>query len=197
MNSFANSELSDIIAAIKSSSSANSAFAELEARYMPLMSRRVAMYFDTSANTSEEMQEARIALHKAALTYDSEKCDGVTFGLYASICIANKLRSLLRSRASMIENESQLVKSENLVSGVDIEASIAARDIAERVMKVARSVLSDYEYEVFRLTFERYATRDIAAKLERSAKSVDNAKNRIARTLRANREILDILSDIY
>ena len=196
MNSFEKSELSDIIAAIKSSDEASLAFSELEARYMPLMSRRVAMYFDTSANTSEEMQEARIALHSAALTYDGERCEGVTFGLYASICIANRLRSLLRSRARASENEAQLVKSENLASGVDIEAFIAARDIADRVMKVARSVLSDYEYEVFRLTFERYATKDIAAKLGRSAKSVDNAKNRIARNLRANREILDILSDV-
>lgn len=197
MNSFANSELSDIIAAIKASPSHNSAFAELEARYMPLMSRRVAMYFDTSANTSEEMQEARIALHSAALTYDPQKCEGVTFGLYASVCIANRLRSLLRSRARVGEKEAQLIKSENLASGVDLEAFIAARDICERVMNVARSVLSEYEFEVFRLTFERYATRDIAEKLGRSAKSVDNAKNRISRNLRANREILDILSDIY
>ncbi len=197
MNSFKKCELSDILYAIRSGFDADAAFAELEARYIPLMNKRVAMYFDTASNTSEAMQEARIALHSAALTYDSEKCNGVTFGLYAGVCIANRLRSLLRSNARVSEKESQLELAEHISSGVDLESFIATRDLCERVMSVAESVLSEYEYEVFRLTFERYTTRDIAHKLGRTAKSVDNAKTRISKNLRKNKEICEILSSIY
>ena len=195
MDNLKNRELSELITLISRADTADDAFAELVARYMPLLKSRVLRYVQQSVDVSEAMQEAQIALHSAAVTYDPDRCNGVTFGLYADICIANKLRSMLRQRARVSEKES-LVDTERVTSGVDVESFIATRAMCERVMSIARTQLSEYEFEVFRLTFERYTTRDIAARLGRSAKSVDNAKHRISKNLRENKEICEILLDI-
>jgi RNA polymerase sporulation-specific sigma factor len=195
MNSLENCDLASLISLIRNGSCADEAFAELLSRYMPLLKSRVSRLSSSAVDSLEAMQEARIALHNAALSYDPDRCNGVTFGLYADICIANKLRTLLSKNSRHSVNETQLCDADRVASGVDIESFVATRDLCERVMAIAATVLSEYEFEVFRLTFERYTTRDIAAKLGKSAKSVDNAKNRISRSLRKNRDICDILLD--
>ena len=142
------------------------------------------------------MQEASIALHSAAITYDSEKCDGVTFGLYAGVCVSNRLKSLLRKNAREYDTE-VISETEKIASGHDLESYVVTRDLCERVMRTAKSLLSDFEFEVFRMGFERYSTKDIALELGRTPKSVDNAKWRISKRLSESREICDILSNLY
>ena len=189
-------ELSELLSIMKSGGQSDEAFSELLSRYMPLVRSRVATYFSNNSNDPEAIQEATVALHSAALTYDSEKCEGVTFGLYAGVCISNRLKSLIRQNAKESAVTNTISESEKLTSGHDLESYIATKDLCARVMSAARSVLSDYEFEVFRMSFERYTTKDIAEKLGRTPKSVDNAKNRISKHLRENRVICEILSKI-
>ncbi len=196
MDSIKSSETNELISAVKRGEGADEAFTELVLRYSPLIRKRVNAYFGNAHENSEAIQEARIALHDAARTYDSDKCDGVTFGLYAEICISNRLKSLIRKNSRNSGKTEYRSQVETLVAVSGLEAAVAARDICERVMKTARAVLSDFEYEVFRLSFERYSTKDIANALEKTPKSIDNAKFRISRRLRENKEICDILSDI-
>ena len=184
MDSLKASDISRLIDAIQGGTGADVAFAELAGRYMPLMqSRAVAIVGEPS---EEAVQEARIALHKAAVTYRSDKCDGVSFGLYAGVCISNALRTFCRvnRRNSMhvcLDSEG----GEDTPDSQDIEALMATKDLSERVLRAAKFVLSGFEYEVFRLGFEGYTTADIAACLSKTAKAVDNAKNRIFKKLRA------------
>ena len=196
MDSIKNAELSELIDMIRCGSFANEAFSELLDRYSPLLKKRVVTYFGSlSVDESEPMQEASIALHSAAMTYDSDKCDGVTFGLYASVCVSNRLKSLLRKQLKDSDRSDDYLSLEKLSSGINVENSVVTRDVCDRVMKEARELLSDFEYEVFRLGFERYTTADIANALGKSAKSIDNAKFRISRNLRKSKTIRDILSD--
>ena len=196
MSSVKDKELCELVSAVKSGEGADEAFAELESRYMPLMKKRAASYFELATDISEAIQEARIALHNAALTYDAERFDGVTFGLYADVCISNKLRTLLRVNTRNSMRAECISEPERVFRVSGLEASVAAKDLCDRVMKIAREELSDFEYEVFRLGFERYSTADIAELLGKTPKSIDNAKFRLSRRLRANREICDILLDI-
>ena len=62
-------------------------------------------------------------------------------------------------------------------------------------MRIAKAELSDFEFQVFRMEIDQYTTADIAKALGKTAKSIDNAKNRIHR-LRDNKEICEILFDI-
>ena len=188
-------EIKHLLKNIRSGEFADEAFAELVQRYMPLMKKRVAMYFDSAADVAEAMQEANIALHSAAKTYDSDKCDGVSFGLYAGVCISNRLKSMLRHNARVSEQTDNFTEAEKLVSGVDVESVVATRDLCDRVMKAAKALLSDFEFRVFSMSFERYSTKDIASALGRTQKSIDNAKFRISQRLRDDREICEILSE--
>ncbi len=196
MDSFKDKETNELIRAVKCGNDADEAFAELVLRYAPLIGKCVRAYFGNLSDVSEATQEARIALHDAARSYDFSKSDGVTFGLYAEICISNRLKSELRKNTRKSGKTEFHPEMENVISVSGFELAVAARDICERVMLVARSVLSDFEYEVFRMSFERYSTKDIAAELGRTSKSVDNAKFRISKRLRENKEICDVLSNI-
>ena len=206
MSSTDSIDLYALLDSIKSGDGADPAFSRLVEMYSPLMQSRVLEMFGTHDGV-EAMQEANIALHSAALTYDRVKCDGVTFGLYASICISNRLRSLLR-RMRRDSRYSDRFSGDIGIDTPDTSAVIiqsvqttpsamAAKDLCERVMREAKQVLSPFEYEVFRLSLERYTTADISARLSKSAKSVDNAKSRISRKLRENKAVCNILSDIY
>lgn len=197
MDSIKNAEVSELVFMVRESSLSDEAFSELLSRYTPLLKKRIVTYFGPgSAEESELMQEASIALHSAAMTYDADKCDGVTFGLYASVCVSNRLKSLVRKRIKDGERADDFSSVEKLSSGMNLENAIVRRDVCDRVMKEARELLSDFEYEVFRLGFERYTTKDIASSLGRSAKSIDNAKFRISKRLRESKTIKEILSDL-
>lgn len=190
-------DIAELVSMVRVDRFADEAFAELLERYTPLLKKRIATYFGPAAREeSEPMQEASIALHSAAMTYDSDKCDGVTFGLYASVCVSNRLKSLIRAKIRDSDKSDDFLSLEKLSSGVDLESSIVTRDVCDRVMKEAKELLSDFEYEVFRLGFERYTTRDIAKELGKSAKSIDNAKFRISKRLRSSDTIRNILSDV-
>ena len=197
MDSIRNAEVIELIEMIRGKSFSDEAFAELFSRYKPLLKKRIATYFGPLATEeSEPMQEASIALHSAAMTYDSDKCDGVTFGLYASVCVSNRLKSLIRKKLKDVDKSDDFSSLEKLSSGINVESSVVTRDVCDRVMKEARELLSDFEYEVFRLGFERYSTKDIAESLQKSAKSIDNAKFRISQRLRKSKTIKEILSDV-
>lgn len=190
------SETDQLIGMIKSGDMVDEAFSELHSRYEPLINSRVSSFFGSGSVANEAKQEASIALHNAVMSYDSAKCAGVTFGLYASICISNKLKTFYNKNIKENELLDRFSEADKLVSGLNLESHVATVDFCERVMKIAKSLLSDFEYKVFRLSFEQYATKDIAAMLGKTPKSVDNAKNRISRHLRDNEEIRFILSDI-
>ena len=196
MSDFSNLETNELLSLIKSGVNTDEAFHALVLRYEPLMRKRVFSYFSKDGAVEEAMQEARIALLSAAVSYDIEKSDSVTFGLFAGICIENRLKSLIRESAKRSEREELTSDAERIKSGVDLESYIATKDLCARVMRVASSLLSEFEYEVFRLSFERYATKDIADKLAKDSKAVDNAKVRISKKLRSEPRICEILSII-
>ncbi len=188
-----NRELDELLCRVRRAESMNVAFSELVAKYAPMMRSKVLAMFGDTSDYNEAMQEAILALHDAARTYDSAKCDGVTFGLYASVCVANRLRSLLRKK-SRDNLHSERFRTDDDIVGGDFESAVANRDLCERVLMSARGVLSDLEYEVFALEVEGLTTREIAERLSRAPKSVDNAKARIAKRLKSHDDIRRILS---
>ncbi len=196
MDSLKNADVTELIFMVRGGSFADEAFAELIKRYTPLLKKRIATYFGSVATEdSEPMQEASIALHSAAMTYDSDKCDGVTFGLYASVCVSNRLKSLIKAKSKDSDRTDDFLSLDRVASGVNLENAIVTRDVCDRVMKEAKALLSDFEYDVFRLGFERCSTKDIADALGKSPKSIDNAKFRISKRLRESDTIRKILSD--
>ena len=121
------------------------------------------------------MQEANIALYRAAVSYDTAQAK-VTFGLYAKICIRNRLVSALRRQ-----------KRQQRAARMDekkVSAGTAERIDWEAIRRQVSGILTKYEEQVLSLRLESYSYNEIAAKLKTDKKSVDNALYRIRRKLR-------------
>lgn len=158
------------------------AFAELVSRYTPMMNKLVSSLDPTPADRDELFAEACVGLHAAMLKYDLSQ-SGVTFGLFARICIRHRLIDLLRSRDGLpVAPDGEV---DEITSADSLDTRLVERETVERLMHIASSILSDYEYRVLLLYMQGYKTGAIATALSRTPKSVDNAKSRIFRRLRA------------
>lgn len=158
------------------------AFCELVKRYTPMMHKLASEFSASGADSEELISEGCIALHSAALSYDLTQ-HSVTFGLYARVCAYHRMVDLVRHRRESLRVVSDI--EEDIPDGGSTESDIVTRETFGMLINGARNMLSAYEYRVLILHIQGYKTAEIAKLLERNAKSVDNAKSRIFRRLRA------------
>jgi len=157
------------------------AFSDLAEMYKPLlesMARKYAAMVDGGAASEEDLlQEATMALYSAVRSYN--RSDKVTFGLYAKICIRNRLVSFLRAYSA---------KGKRIESGKEEYSepsqSFFERENARETEGKIRSALSELEWEVFKLYVSKKSYAEIAESLGRSEKTVDNAIYRIKSKLK-------------
>lgn len=159
------------------------AFAELVRRYTPMINKVVGSFSCDELSGSELFSEACVGLHSAVRRYDLSQ-EKVTFGLYARVCVYNAVVDSVRRSAGCDFLFEDADTVENLSDGASIENQIAAKESLEFLLKTAQKMLSEYEYSVLMYHIRGYRTADIARKLSRPSKSVDNAKARIFKRLR-------------
>lgn len=179
MNLYEDADIGALIVECRSHN--NEAFDELVRRYTPMM-RKVISCFDSQYDFDEMFCEACVALHNAAIRYDVGQSE-VTFGLYARICVRNRILDLLRS--ADVSHDVAECDIEQLADDESVESGLVKRETVDNLLSSAKNLLSDYEYRVLILHIQGYKTAAIAKMLSRSAKSVDNAKSRLFRRLRA------------
>ena len=180
MDHFKDMEVSSLLLFVRAGN--DMAFEELAKRYSPLINKVVSEVDIPKMRYDEATSEAYLALYRAAVSYDIEN-NGVTFGLYAKICITRKLSDFIgrenREEARLLE-----LDKFSLHTGAGAESGIILKENTKRYLRLARTFLSDYEYSVFRLYLCGMTTKEIAEELDVSPKSVDNAKNRMMKHLR-------------
>lgn len=162
----------------------SNAFALLSERYTPLVKSLISKYsseFMTREDVEDLEQEAQVMLFKAAKTYDAES--GLTFGLYARICINNGLVSLLRKEKGKIERINADLGELELTSP-DTTGCVCDEESAGALMNKIKGVLSEKEYAVFGYMILDYRNSQIAKMLGVSVKSVENTVFRIKKKLR-------------
>ena len=167
------------------------AFAVLATEYEPLISS--LSYTFCSQKDSFELdnclQEGRVALLRAARTYNTEQ-SAVTFGLYAKICVRHALISLARKNKDKIELYSLDAISDTddtygaLAARADVADILIENERAENIYHIIKELLSDYELSVFNLFIEGNTVAQIAKALNKSEKSVANTVNRFKVKLR-------------
>lgn len=131
------------------------------------------------AEFDDLMQEATLALYHAAMRFDLSQ-DDVTFGLYAKICIHNRLVSIgrrLNRQKYATHSVSQIVPSSS-------EKRIARRADFLGLENVAEEILSSFEFSVYQLYLEGCSVAEIAAQLEKPSKSIDNAIYRMRKKIK-------------
>ncbi|MBQ7969029.1 MAG: sigma-70 family RNA polymerase sigma factor [Clostridia bacterium] len=156
-------------------------FSDLTELYKPLIESMGKTYAKkcTSELYSEEdfIQEATLGLYTAVRTYiDSDK---VTFGLYAKVCIRNRLVSLLRSANKKVKKQ-ETTKND---LGEPVHR-LLEKENTNQIEKKIQSVLSDLEWSVFSLYIQKKSYIEIAEILGKSVKTVDNAVYRMKTKLK-------------
>ncbi len=158
------------------------AFSDLTLQYRPLIESMVLSFRkkgeELLLSKDDIMQEATLAFYSAACAYDTNS--PVTFGLYAKICIRNKLISMLRASSTKKKEKNRGVEN---VSQDPVDR-LLEKEKSQQLGKKIESALSGFELSVFRLYLEKKSYAEIAEELGRSVKSVDNAIFRIKTKLK-------------
>lgn len=157
------------------------AFEQLVGIYRPMIDGVIRHF---SLNVDETFSEACMGFYRAVYSFSLEQSD-VTFGLYAKICIQRCIIDMLRKEGkSSLGRVDDGVDVDKIAVSDGIQSMLEHREQMAHFLRVAKEELSDLEYEVYRLWMLGYKTADIADKLDMSAKSVDNAKNRMLAKLK-------------
>lgn len=151
-----------------------SSFVQIRTQYDALlgsMVNRCLSVYHYDAEYDDLMQEASLALYHAALSYDLGQSE-VTFGLYAKICVRNRLISAGRKLSRQKKNRSAVA--------IKHEQDRTQKRNAEFAQfgdftKVIDSVFSDFEKSVFTLYLQGCSYKEMAQKLNKNEKSIDNA----------------------
>lgn len=161
------------------------AFASLCEDYGALIESMTQSFFESCPDVDKDdlRQEARMALYRAAMKYRLDQNE-VTFGLYAKICIRNRLISVRRKYTTQSKLKSKR-NTQELQVVAETSSSYNRRTVlSEEVI----SLLSPFEQKVFALYATKCSYSEIARELSRSVKSIDNAIYRIKSKLRKHRE---------
>ena len=160
----------------------SSAFIELTDAYSPLIETMTDKYIRSirafGADRDDLRQEASVAFYRAVMTYDTEQTD-VSFGLYAKICIRNRLISLLRSVKKKARISARGLDGNGVSSK---ERFLGGNDLGD----LSKALLSKREKMVFLMYADGKSYREISEQIGASEKSVDNALFRAKKKLRAH-----------
>ena len=168
----------------------DSGFSIIAEAYRPLLVSLVTDEFSDrslykDAGYDDLMQEAAIALYSAAMAYDLNQ-SSVTFGLYAKICVKNRMISIRRKMISKRRKQIAAVK-EKKTNNTGLAEARMSRHMqidAATLSEMAEKTLSKLEKEVFALYAQEMSYKEIAEYLDISVKSVDNAIYRIKSKLK-------------
>ena len=158
--------------------------ASLLQMYAPLVNGLVSSTMarlPASADIDEDelRQEAAIKLYKAALTFDLG--GEISFGLYAKICIKNRMISLLRRHCSeggiaTVELNDELPDNGD---NADPFLKLAREEHEHELDRQLKKILSPLEYDVFNLYIDGRGPTEIARLLSVSTKTAGNAVYRM------------------
>jgi RNA polymerase sigma factor (sigma-70 family) len=160
------------------------AFSELVIRYTPLMRKVAGGFGHPLVGDDEAMAEACIGLHKAVMSFNPDR-QGITFGLYARICIYRRLSDLYSSKETKRMDRESGIDVDKLGASASAMSVLLFKERVQNFISVAREVLSDYEYQIFLLYIQGYDTVSMCEALSKDRKSVENAKARMLKRLRS------------
>lgn len=191
-----NAELQELLLSVRAGD--QGAFSRLYEQYLPLIEHLAAQYAQSLASSEDEdtddfRQEAALTLYQAALAYRLEQTS-VEFGLFAKICIKNRLIDRLRTLhrralpigAARSQESGERENLEELVddAAVDPEERLVDAEALDALNALIERNLSRYEQRILKLYLSGYSVREIAGTVKRGERSVENAVYRIRRKLK-------------
>ena len=180
----------------------------LVVRYNRLVRICARPYFLAGGDSEDLIQEGMLGLLAAVREYHPEK--SAAFRTYAEVCIKNRLFSVIKAAAR--DKHIPLNHSVSLEpplfdgngdplafgapdgQGTDPEEIFLSREAFRERLEALIGQLSGFEASVLRLYLNGLSYSEIAAEVNKSPKSVDNAVQRIRRKLAQHTSSGDISS---
>lgn len=167
----------------------NAAFLRLSELYAPLLEREVARYAASlpPVDLDDLRQSASVSLYRAALAFHGDR--GVTFGLFAKICIVNGIADSLRyirGKGTMLSMEDLAEREQPDDGEPNPQSLLLDKEQVWETRRQIKEMLSPLEYEIFEMYISGFSYAEIASRIGKSQKSVDNALCRIKKKLRQN-----------
>lgn len=163
------------------------AFSKLFGQYSPLIDSVCARYLSDAPSEQELRSEAIAAFWSAIRSYDLGQQQNVTFGLYAQICLSNRMISCIR-KWKRIKPMLSLDSDCATEVGADAESNPAHYVVEQEKYLELRHrmelLLSPKERQVWMLFIEGHTANEIADKLGTEKKDVENAVFRARKKLR-------------
>ena len=165
----------------------------LVTRYTRLVRTCARPFFLAGGDSEDLTQEGMVAPIKAVREFAPDKA--ASFRTFAEICIRNRLYSVLRASArdkhkalnQSISLNTPDFDSNSYTSGTnhlaqrDPEDDLIDREHTAALLSGVRKQLSEFEAKILGYYLDGLSCREIALEVGKSAKSVDNAVQRIRR----------------
>lgn len=157
------------------------AFSEILGRYRAIMINKVQRLTVAGMDNDDLMQECALGLLDAVMCYSESK--GASLKTFASVCIDNRLRSVIRrisSEKNRVLNECVDLTEEVVSDDSDTnpETMMLLQENANEQTQYIESILSKREYMVFVRFMSGMSYNETAADIGISVKAVDNALSR-------------------
>lgn len=168
----------------------------LFARYKPLAKKISRRYFLAGGDQDDTFQEAMIGLFKGFQSYKiSENSD---FKNFATLCItrqiqsaiksANRIKNKMLTEAISLNNQGAFETNDDIngeysfvlpSNQPDAENTLISKENVNEILNQINKLLSPLEKQVLNLYLEGKTYKEIALKIDKSIKSVENALTRI------------------
>jgi len=167
-------------------------------KFKPLVKSRSRAYFLIGADSEDIIQEGMIGLYKAVRDYDNER--NASFRGFAELCVNRQmitaikaatrqkhqpLNSYVSLNKPVFDDDSEQTYMDFLQEGdlVNPETLLIGRENKSSLVMRMMDTLSGFETKVLKLYLQGLSYYEIAEKLKRTEKSIDNALQRIKKKL--------------
>lgn len=172
---------------------------ELMTRYKAVARSRASSYFMVGADPEDLIQEGMIGVFKAIRDYDETK--GASFRTFADICIQRQIISAVKGASRMKHAPLNDSVSLNRPVGDDDENSgtleelladesesnpekmLLIREDVNHISENMNDVLTALELQVWKMYVQGCSYKEIAERLDKTNKGVDNAIRRAKKKL--------------
>lgn len=164
-------------------------------KYKGIVRHKASAMFIIGGDTDDLIQEGMIGLYKAVISYSSDK--NTSFATFASTCInrnmitaiekANRQKNLPLNTSISFETKWGAGDEDEITLGDVIQAGagsnpenlVIGQEQYEDLLQKISSKLSSYERKILAYHMKGLGYTEIASKLHKSPKSIDNALQRI------------------
>ncbi len=170
------SDLQDLINAAASGDDA--AFGKLLECYAPLITAEISGFKNCGFDEDDVRQEAYIAFFGAVKSFNSSDRT-VSFGLYAKVCIKNRLISAVRR----LSKDKPMITDDEIPEKADADSDPYALVVGKEDLEIFKyslnRLLSVYEKTVLHYYIAGFSPSEIASRIGKDERSVSNALFRI------------------